>query len=74
MAHAQIHTIPNRLLRGEILSRWEQLTTGDIEECGSDRSKLIDLLQARYGYAKRRAEKEVDQFFGEFHDRLRMAS
>jgi hypothetical protein len=30
-------------------------------------------LQARYGYARRRAEKEVDLFFGEFHDRLRMA-
>jgi hypothetical protein len=63
-----------RLLRGEILSRWEQLTNTDIEECGADRSKLIDVLQARYGYARRRAEKEVDLFFGDFEDRLRMAA
>lgn len=62
------------LLRGEILSRWEQLTPPDIEECGSDCSKLADVLQTRYGYARRRAEKEVDLFFDEFHERLRRAA
>jgi len=64
----------NRLLRGEILRRWEQLTTSDIEESGTDRSKLIDLLQSRYGYAQRRAEKEVELFFGDFQNRLRLAA
>ena len=28
----------------------------------------------RYGYAKTRAEKEIDLFFGELQDRLRMAA
>jgi hypothetical protein len=74
MARAQSETHPNRLLHGEILRRWEQLTTADIEECGTDGSKLIDVLRARYGYARRRAEKEVELFFGEFRDRLRMAA
>jgi hypothetical protein len=74
MARAQSETHPNRLLRGEILRRWEQLTTADIEECGTDGSKLVDVLRARYGYARRRAEKEVELFFGEFRDRLRMAA
>jgi hypothetical protein len=74
MARAQSETHSNRLLRGEILRRWEQLTTADIEECGTDESKLIDVLRARYGYARRRAEKEVELFFGEFRDRLRMAA
>jgi hypothetical protein len=74
MARAQSETYSNRLLRGEILRRWEQLTTADIEECGTDESKLIDVLRARYGYARRRAEKEVELFFGEFRDRLRMAA
>ena len=74
MARAQSETHSNRLLRGEILRRWEQLTTADIEECGTDGSKLIDVLRARYGYARRRAEKEVELFFGEFRDRLRMAA
>ena len=74
MAHVQFDGNLNCLLRGEILSRWGQLTTADIEECGADRSKLIDVVQARYGFAKRRAEKEVELFFGDFQDRLRMAA
>jgi hypothetical protein len=62
------------LLRGEMLRRWEQLTNSDLDECGDDRSRLINLLETRYGYAKRRAEKEVALFFGDFQDRLRMAA
>ena len=73
MAHSHSDHL-NRLLRWEILSRWGELTEADIEGCGADPSKLIAVLQARYGYAKRRAEKEVELFFIEFKDRLRMAA
>ena len=66
-------TLP-RVLRGEILSRWEHLTTTDLQDGVTDRSRLIDILQARYGFARRRAEKEVELFFGEFCDRLRLAA
>jgi len=65
---------PKRLLLGEIRRRWEQLSNSEAEECSVDPSKLIDLLQSRYGYARRRAEKEVELFCGEFQDRLRMAA
>ena len=74
MANAQSDRHLNRLLRWEILNRWEQLTNADLDECGPDHSKLIDVLQTRYGYAKRRAEKEVEMFLGEFHVRLQMAA
>jgi hypothetical protein len=74
MPHAHSVRHLDRLLRWEILSRWGQLTTADIEECGTDRLKLIDVLTARYGYVRRRAEREVELFFGEFQDRLRMAA
>ncbi len=74
MAFAKLGNKSNRLLCGEITRRWQQLTTADIEECSSDRSKLIDVLQTRYGYVKARAEKEVDLFLGEFQDRLRLAA
>lgn len=74
MAPAQPEKHFNRLLRGEILSRWKQLSITDIEECGSDRSKLVDVLQTRYGYVRSRAEKEVELLFGEFHERLRRAA
>ena len=65
---------PGRLLLGEIHGRWEQLSNSEVEECSQDRSRLIGLLQERYGYAKRRAEKEVELFFGELQDRLRLAA
>jgi hypothetical protein len=74
MALAKFSNYPHRSLSGEITRRWQQLTTSDIEECCADRSKLIEVLQARYGYATGRAEKEVDLFLGEFQNRLRMAA
>ncbi len=74
MALAKFDGTSNLLIRGEIMRRWEQLTSTEIEECCKDQSRLIDFLQTRYGYAKRRAEKEVELFFGDFQDRLRMAA
>jgi len=58
---------------GEIMSRWEHLTAADVDQCCTDRSRLIDVLQYRYGYVKRRAEKEAELFFCEFQTRFRMA-
>ncbi len=74
MARATFEWHHSRLLPGEIQNRWKQLTTSEVEQCSTDRSKLIELLEARYGFAKRRAEKEVELFFGHFRDRLRMAA
>jgi hypothetical protein len=74
MAHAKFDSSSSRFFRGEVTRRWQQLTTSEIEECCADQSKLIELLQARYGYVKTRAEKEVELFFGELQDRLRMAA
>jgi hypothetical protein len=74
MAPARFDRPLRHLLRGEILTRWPQLTSEEVENSGTDRLKLAGLLQIRYGYAQRRAEKEVDLFFGEFQNRLRMAA
>ena len=74
MAFAKFETRPNKLLSGEITRRWQQLTSSDIEECCTDRTRLVDVLQVRYGYVKRRAEKEVDLFLGEFRDKLSRAA
>jgi hypothetical protein len=73
MAHT-LNPVPGRLLRGEILSHWKQLTLADVEECGSDGSKLVDLVENRYGYAKGRAKREVELFLGDLQDRLRLAA
>ncbi|HYR84068.1 MAG TPA: CsbD family protein [Terriglobia bacterium] len=74
MAQAKYARDPHHLLRGELTRRWDQFTESEIDECCTDQSKLINLLQTRYGYVKSRAEKEIDLFFDEFHDRLRMAA
>ena len=74
MANVTYNNNPNRFLRGEITSRWEELTPSEIDECCADHSKLVDILQARYGYVKRRAESEADLFYGEFQDRLHMTA
>ena len=74
MAQVKESLSPNGHLRGEITRRWQQLSTSEVEECAADRSRLIDALQTRYGYARRRAEKEVDLFYAEFMARLRMAA
>jgi len=65
---------PSRFLRGEMTNRWQYLTSGEIDECCSDQSKVIDILQSRYGYARGRAEKEANLFFTDLQDRLRLAA
>lgn len=74
MAFANFDGKSNRLLYGEITRRWQQLTITDVQQSCADRSRLIDIVQSRYGYTKSRAEKEVDLFLGEFESRLRMAA
>ena len=65
---------PNVHLRGEIMCRWQMLSTTEIEEGCIDRSKLIAFLQSRYGFVRRRAEQEVNLFYLDFQNRLRMAA
>ena len=74
MAQTNFDSASTRFFRGEIAHRWQQLTTSDIDECCTDRSRLTSLLESRYGYAPTRAEKEVRLFFGELRDRLRLAA
>jgi len=74
MVRAKFNRRFKRLHCREILTHREQLTSAEIDGSGADRAKLIDVLQARYGYAKRRAEKEVALFISEFQERLRLAA
>jgi hypothetical protein len=74
MAQVKESFIPNPHLRSEIMSRWQLLSTTEVEESSIDRSKLIALLQNRYGFVQRRAEQEVDLFYLEFKHRLHLAA
>ncbi len=62
-----------RLLVAEILIRWDQLVPVEVESIQLDGPQLADLLQARYGFCRDRAEREVDLFLADFAERLRRA-
>jgi len=60
--------------RSELDYRWKHLSSDELDRVQGKRDHLIVLLERRYGYARRRAEREVDLFVNEFADRLRRAS
>jgi uncharacterized protein YjbJ (UPF0337 family) len=50
-------------------------TTGlNSDQINGRRDNLVVMLESRYGYARRRAEKEVERVVTEFEDKLRRAS
>jgi uncharacterized protein YjbJ (UPF0337 family) len=49
-------------LKGDIRHRWGKLTDDDLDEVKGDAEKFIGKLQERYGYARDRAQKEMDEF------------
>jgi uncharacterized protein YjbJ (UPF0337 family) len=60
--------------RTEINYNWTELTSDDLDRINGRRDNLVSLLEHRYGYARRRAEKEVQRVIAEFEDKLRRAS
>jgi uncharacterized protein YjbJ (UPF0337 family) len=53
-----------RQLRGEAQIQWGRLTNDDLDEIAGNTEKLIGKLQERYGYARDRAARELEQFEG----------
>ncbi len=49
-------------IKGKIKQQWGALTDDDIAEIEGKRDVMVGKLQARYGYAKDRAESELDRF------------
>lgn len=49
-------------LKGHVKQQWAELTDDDILKIEGNADELSGLLQKKYGYAKDRAEKEIDAF------------
>ena len=49
-------------LKGGVKEQWGKLTDDDLDVAAGRYDKLTGLLQERYGWAKDRAERELDQF------------
>ncbi len=46
--------------KGKVRSNWIKLTDEDLIRVGGRRDELIRRLQARYGFAKAEAEREIE--------------
>jgi len=55
-------------LRGQIRSWWSQLTESDVDKIAGKKDLLVGVLQERYGYARQRAEREVEQRLKAYSD------
>lgn len=49
--------------RGEVKKRWGKLTDDDLDQVEGSYDKFLGRMQERYGYAKERAEHELDELF-----------
>ena len=55
-------------LRGQVRSWWGQLTDADLDTIAGKKDVLVGLLQERYGYARERAEQEVERCVQAYRD------
>ncbi|HEV2613224.1 MAG TPA: CsbD family protein [Gammaproteobacteria bacterium] len=47
---------------GEVKKQWSKLTDDDLGQIKGEKDKLVGLLQEKYGYAKQKAQEELDFF------------
>jgi uncharacterized protein YjbJ (UPF0337 family) len=47
---------------GQVKAQWGKLTDDDLDRIEGRRDQIVGLLQQRYGYAKREAEDQLDEF------------
>jgi uncharacterized protein YjbJ (UPF0337 family)/vacuolar-type H+-ATPase subunit H len=50
-------------IKGEIKSKWGQLTDDELTRVEGDYEKLVGAIQTRYGYERGRTEQEINEFF-----------
>ena len=48
--------------KGEVRSRWGDLTDDDLEQVAGQRDKLVGKIQERYGIAKEEAHRQIDEW------------
>ena len=49
-------------MKGSVKEKWGKLTDDELDQVSGRFEQLSGLIQQRYGYAKERAERELDQF------------
>jgi len=54
--------------KGLVRTWWDRLSEADLEQVAGQKERLIRLMQEKYGYARERAEQEIDRRFREHRD------
>ena len=49
-------------MTGKVKQKWGKITDNELTVIAGQRDQMVGILQERYGYAKERAEKEVNDF------------
>lgn len=49
-------------LKGDVRSRWGDLTDDEIEQMAGEREKLAGKIQERYGIAREQVSREIDEW------------
>jgi uncharacterized protein YjbJ (UPF0337 family) len=49
-------------MKGAVKAQWGKLTNDDLDEIDGNLERLVGIVQERYGYARERAEKEIQEF------------
>ena len=57
-------------MRGELKSWWGKLVDDDFDRIGGQKDKLIGMVQEKYGYAREKAQQEVERRFKEYGDKM----
>jgi len=60
--------------RNEINAHWAELSSDELDRVDGRRDNLVILLESKYGYARGRAEREVERVVTDFELKLRRAS
>ena len=57
-------------MRGELKSWWGKLADDDFDRIGGQKDKLIGVIQEKYGYAREKAQQEVEGRLQEYGDTM----
>jgi uncharacterized protein YjbJ (UPF0337 family) len=57
-------------MRGRVKERWGKLTDDDLNAIAGRRDQLEGLIQERYGYARERARREIEDWFRSMESNL----
>lgn len=68
--HQDIFAGEWKQMRGDLKSWWGKLTDDDFERIEGQKDTLIGVVQEKYGYAREKAQQEVDRRLQEYGDKM----